>query len=98
MAITLTAKERARLKAEAHALEPVVQIGAAGITDPVVKEVERALAAHELIKVKIGGDDRDERVALGDDLSARTSAAVVDRVGKVLILWRARPEDADEEA
>ena len=92
---TLTAKERARLKAQAHALEPFVQVGSAGITDPVVKEVDKALTAHELIKVKIGGDDRDERIALGDDLCTRTGAAVVDRVGKVLILWRARPADAD---
>jgi RNA-binding protein len=93
MPVTLTPRKRARLKAQAHALEPVVQTGAAGVTDAVVAEVDRALTAHELLKVRIGGDDRDERLALGDDLSARTNAAIVDRVGKVLILWRARPED-----
>lgn len=93
MAFTLTARERAHLKARAHALEPVVQIGAAGLTEAVVAEVDRALTAHELIKVKIGGDDRAERVALGDELCSRTGAAAVHRVGKVLILWRARPED-----
>ena len=93
MAFTLTARERARLKAQAHALEPVVQIGAAGLTGAVVAEVDRALTAHELIKVKIGGDDRAARVALGDELCSRTGAAAVHRVGKVLILWRARPED-----
>jgi RNA-binding protein len=91
MASTLTNKERAHLKARAHALEPVVQTGAAGVTDAVVGEVDRALTAHELIKVRIAGDDREARVALGDELCARTGAAAVDRVGKVLILWRARP-------
>lgn len=91
MVSTLTSKERAHLKARAHPLEPVLQIGTAGVTDAVVKEAERALTAHELIKVKIGGDDREERVALGDDLCARTGAAIVDRIGKTLILWRARP-------
>ena len=95
MATTLTARERAHLKARAHALEPVVQIGGAGVTDALVAEVERALIAHELIKVKIGVDDRAERVAVGDDLCARTGAASVHRVGKVIILWRPRPDDTD---
>jgi putative YhbY family RNA-binding protein len=95
MASTLTNKERAHLKARAHALEPVVQTGTAGITDAVVAEVERSLTAHELIKVRIGTDDRAQRVTLGDELCARTGAAAVDRVGKILILWRARPLEAD---
>jgi putative YhbY family RNA-binding protein len=89
--VTLTTRERAHLKARAHALEPVVHLGTAGVTDAVVAELERALTAHELLKVKIGGDDRAERVALGDELCARTGAAAVDRIGKVLILWRPRP-------
>jgi RNA-binding protein len=89
----VTSKERARLKAHAHALEPVVQMGAAGLTDAVVTEVDRALTAHELIKVRIGTDDRAERIALGDDVAARADAQVVHRVGKVLILWRPRPEE-----
>ena len=95
MVSTLTHRERAHLKARAHALEPVVQTGTAGITDAVVAEVDRALTAHELLKVRIGSDDRGERVALGDDLCARTGATAVHRVGKVLILWRPRPADAD---
>jgi RNA-binding protein len=49
------------------------------------------LTAHELIKVKIGVDDRAERIATGDDLCARTGATAVHRVGKVIILWRPRP-------
>ena len=93
MASPLTARERAHLKARAHALEPVVQTGGAGITDAVVAEVDRALTAHELLKVRVGTDDRAERVAVGDELCARTGATVVDRIGKVLILWRPRPLD-----
>jgi putative YhbY family RNA-binding protein len=88
----LTARERAHLKARAHALEPVVQAGSAGITETLVAEVERALTAHELIKVKVGAADRADRVALGDEICARTGATAVHRVGKVLILWRPRPE------
>ena len=88
MASTLTNRERAHLKALAHALEPVVQIGSAGVTDAVVAEADRALTAHALMKVRIGTDDREARVALGDELCARTNATAVHRVGKVLVVWR----------
>ena len=91
MAAMLTPRERAHLKARAHALEPVVHTGSAGITEGVVAEVDRALTAHELIKVRIVSDDRADRVAIGDELCARTGAAAVHRVGKILILWRPRP-------
>lgn len=91
----LTTRERAHLKARAHAMEPVVHVGHAGVTPEIVAEVERALTAHELIKVRIGTADRDARRALGDEIAAGTDAAVVHRVGKVLILWRPRPQDAD---
>jgi RNA-binding protein len=93
MPVSLTSRERAHLKARAHALEPVVQVGGAGITDSLVAEVDRALTAHELIKVKVGVDDRPDRLAIGDEICDRTGAAAVHRVGKVLILWRPRPQD-----
>jgi RNA-binding protein len=93
MSITLTARERAALKAKAHALEPCVHVGQAGLSDAVVREADRALTAHELIKVKLATADRDDREALGNDLCARTGAAAVQRVGKVLVLWRPREED-----
>ena len=94
MATALTNRERAHLKARAHALEPVVQTGSAGVTDRLVAEVDRALTAHEVIKVKVNSDDRADRVAVGDEICARTGATAVHRVGKVVILWRLRPEDA----
>lgn len=93
MATALTARERAHLKARAHALEPVVHAGNSGVTDTLVAEVDRALTAHELIKMKVGTDDRADRVAIGDEICARTGAAAVHRVGKVLILWRPRSGD-----
>jgi RNA-binding protein len=92
----LTARERAHLKARAHALEPVVQTGSAGVTDTLVAEVDRALTAHELIKVKVAVDDRDGRIGVGDEIAARTAATVVHRVGKVVILWRPRPDAASD--
>jgi len=94
MPVPLTPRERSKLKARAHALEPVVQMGNAGLSDALVAEIDRALTAHSLIKVKLGGADRDERAALGDAICARTDAAEVQRVGKVIVLWRPKPEDA----
>ena len=92
MATPLTARERAHLKARAHGLEPVVQTGSSGVTDTLVAEVDRALSAHELIKVKVNAADRADRAAVGDEIAARTGAAAVHRVGKVVILWRPRAE------
>ncbi len=98
MPITLTPRERAQLKARAHALEPVVQVGQAGLSDTVAAELERALTAHELIKVRMGGADRDARKELAAAMCARTGAAEVQSVGKVLVLFRPRPdEDAAED-
>lgn len=93
MPIALTPRERAHLKARAHALEPIVHIGIAGLTDALVGEVNRALTAHELIKVRVGIADRDERDELCEALASRTAAALVQRVGKVLVVWRPRPDE-----
>ena len=98
MAVTLTPRERAHLKARAHTLEPVVHIGHAGVTDAVLAEVERALTAHELIKVRAGSQDRDARAAVLDALCARTGAAAVQTVGKVMILWRPTPDASEPPA
>jgi putative YhbY family RNA-binding protein len=92
MPVSLTSRERSQLKARAHALEPVVQVGQGGLSDTLVAEVDRALTAHGLIKVRLGGDDRDARKALGAELCARTDAADVQRVGKIMVLWRPKPE------
>jgi RNA-binding protein len=93
MPVHLTPRERTSLKGRAHALEPTVQVGQAGLTDAVVAETDRALKAHELIKVRIGGADRGERAAVIDELCARTDAAKVQSVGKIVVLWRPREED-----
>ena len=89
---SLSTRERVSLKARAHALEPVVQVGQAGLTDAVVTEIDRALTAHELIKVRLGSAERDARASLIDELCARTGAAAVQAVGKIVVLWRARDE------
>jgi len=94
--ISLTPRERAHLKAQAHALEPRVQIGHGGLTGAVVKEIDRALTAHELIKVRILDGDREVREAIGEAICAKTDAAAVQRVGKVMVLWRPTEEKEKE--
>ena len=98
MVPSLTNRERSHLKARAHPLEPIVRVGQAGLTDKVAAEIDRALAAHELIKVRIGSADRAERADLCEAICARTGAAEVLRVGKMLGLWRPRPDAGDEDA
>lgn len=93
MSIDLSARQRALLKARAHALEPVVQIGQAGASEGVLAEIERALTAHGLIKVRLAGADRASREELSDRVCAHTGAAAVQQVGRVLVLWRPRPDD-----
>jgi RNA-binding protein len=84
----LSSSARKTLKAKAHKLEPVVQIGAKGLTDEVVAEIERALNAHELIKVRAGSMERGERDAALDEICGRTGAQQVQQVGKVFVLFR----------
>jgi RNA-binding protein len=91
--VPLTPRQRATLKARAHPLDPIVQVGHAGLTDAVVAETDRALTGHGLIKVRIGGADRDARATTIDALCARTDSTAVQSVGKVLVLWRPRPDD-----
>ena len=86
--------ERKALKARAHALDPVVHLGDKGLTDAVIAEIGRALDAHELIKVRAGGLDRDQREAAFAEICARLDAQPVQHIGKVFVLFRAKPEEA----
>jgi putative YhbY family RNA-binding protein len=91
MTSDLTPRQRRELSARAHHLEPVVTIGQRGLTEGVLREIDMALAAHELIKVRADTDGRAARSALLDETCSRTGASPVKQVGKILILWRARP-------
>jgi RNA-binding protein len=93
--IPITEHQRRWLKKQAHHLKPVVQIGAAGLSDAVVAELRLALEHHELVKVKVPGGDHDERDALVEAIAARTSADLVQRVGNTACYFRANPERRD---
>ena len=92
---TLTASQRRELRGRAHLLAPVAQVGRGGVTDAFVAELDRALDAHELIKIRLRGE-REVRAAQLEDLTARLDCAVVGAVGAVAILYREADEDDDE--
>src|SRR5690606_16146179 len=89
--LELTSRERSELRSAAHPLKPVVLIGDNGLTDAVLKEIDRALTSHGLIKVRAGGNDRDERETLLASICDSLSCAPVHHLGKVLILFRPLP-------
>lgn len=87
-ALTLTPSERKDKRGLAHHLEPVVMIGAEGLTPAVEREVDAALAAHGLIKVRVFSDNRSRREAMLHALAEALGAAPVQHIGKLLVLWR----------
>ncbi len=95
--IALTPADRKALRARAHHLDPVVMIGEAGLSRAVLAEADRALAAHELIKIRVLGDDRAQRQALLTEICSALGCAPVQSIGKLLVVYRPRPiEEAAE--
>ncbi|MEO6147099.1 MAG: ribosome assembly RNA-binding protein YhbY [Sulfuriferula sp.] len=86
--ITLNALQRRYLRGQAHHLHPVVMIGDAGLTDAVMREVDINLKSHELIKVRVFGDDRDHRIAILEKICTTLAAAPVQHIGKLLLIYR----------
>ena len=84
--------DRRKLKALAHALKPVVMIGNDGLTPGVLAEIERALKSHELIKIRVHGDDREARLDWLARICEFTTAAPVQHIGKLLTIYRPNPE------
>jgi RNA-binding protein len=93
---TLTPAQRRELRSLAHHLDPVVQIGQNGVTSAVLHEIDNALNAHELIKVRMFADEREVRAEALLEICEKLSAAPVQTLGKLFIIYRARSADADE--
>ena len=96
-AIELSIAERKAHRAEAHHLDPVVMIGNDGLTPAVQKEIDAALNAHGLIKVRVLGDDRAARETIYLQLADQLGAAPIQHIGKLLVLWRPKPPKARAE-
>lgn len=87
----MTQEERKKLRAQAHALKPVIMIGQAGLTENVIAEIELALDSHELIKIKIQSDNREDRKQISNDICSKCSAEFIQSIGKILIIYRQNP-------
>ena len=81
-------KQISHLRGLAHKLNPVVMIGNNGLTPSVLQEIENSLNAHELIKIKVFGDDREARVAMLEEICEKTGANNVHHIGKQLVIYR----------
>jgi RNA-binding protein len=90
--MSLTQSQRRHLKGLAHHLKPVVMIGQHGLTQKVFNEIEIALDAHELIKVRVSGADRDDRKVMLDAIGNRCSAELVQSIGHIAVFFRRNSE------
>lgn len=90
----LSPSERSWLRARAHKLHPVVLIGEEGLSEAVLAEARRCLLAHELIKIRIAGADREHRADMLKALCERLDAAPVQHIGRVLVIYRPNPDSA----
>ena len=84
-------KQQQRLRAEAHYLKPIVLMGAKGLTENVMLEIDLALASHELIKVKAGSLPKEEKQAFADEITKATKSDLVQMIGNILVLYRKNP-------
>lgn len=95
--IELTPAQRSALRSDAHFLNPVVIIGASGLTHGVRREVDAALNAHGLIKVRVAGEERDVREEIFHALCDDLNAAPIQHIGKLLVIWRPQSEKSGQD-
>jgi RNA-binding protein len=86
--IVLSEKQKKHLRRLGHPLHPLVMLGNAGLTAGVIKELDRALADHELVKVSARVGERAARDAALDDLAGQTRSEIVQRIGNVGLFYR----------
>ncbi len=89
--LQLSSDQRRELRARAHNLNPVVSISENGVTDAVLREIELNLKAHELIKIRVYGDSRENRITYLDKICTELEAGAVQHIGKLLIIYRPNP-------
>jgi len=92
MSTALTNAQTRFLRGQAHGLKAMLQVGGKGISDALGAEVAGALEHHELIKVKLGSDDRDERAAQIAELAEGAQAEIVQSIGRVACFYRRNEE------
>lgn len=86
--MSLTTKQKQQLKGRAHKLKPVIMIGNQGVTPAVIKEIDRALNDHELIKIKMLGANREARQVMANEIAAQSGAEMVQLIGAIGVFYR----------
>lgn len=84
----LNSKQTSHLRSLSHGLSAVVMIGNNGLTEEVLHEIDVGLKAHELIKIKVHGDDRALRSKMLEEICEKTDAVAVLHIGKQLVIYR----------
>lgn len=84
----LTNKQIRYLKGEAHAKKPVVTVGMKGVTKSLIEEIDGALNAHELIKIKLPAGPKEDKKSLCEELSTPNKATIIGLTGRTLIMFR----------
>ncbi|GAB6079951.1 YhbY family RNA-binding protein [Hydrogenophilus hirschii] len=95
-ALTIDSDQQRALRAQAHHLKPVVMIASKGLTPAVLAEIDRALTAHELIKIRVTGAERDIRAQYLETICDTLDCAPVQLLGNLLLVWRPNPEKRAE--
>lgn len=90
----LSQNQKKYLRGIAHGLNPIIIIGAQGITDSLMAELEKALQFHELLKIKMAAGEREDRKKMIDHVVDQTKAQLVQSVGKMFVIYRPRPKDS----
>jgi RNA-binding protein len=83
---------RRALRAAGHHLSPIVQVGKEGVTPAVVLQLDEALLAHELVKVKVGTESPGDRFESGEQLGREAGAQLVQILGRTVLVYRRHPE------
>ncbi len=94
--LKLTPAERSTLRADAHALNPVVMISEDGLKPSVLKEIDASLNSHGLIKIRVFGDDREARIEIYETICSKLDAAPIQHIGKLLVVYRPKKEAEQE--
>ena len=91
--MNLSTKQKQYLKGLAHNLKPVVLMGANGLTEAVLAEIDLALNHHELIKVRVAAEERETKALIIDAIIRETEAEKVQTIGHILVLFRQSNEE-----
>ena len=91
--LQLSSAQRREMRAQAHSLNPVVSIAENGLTESVLKEIDGCLKAHQLIKIRVYGDSRENRLAYYEQICTQLDAAPVQHIGKLLVVYRPVPAE-----